>query len=434
MSFFATLFSISNLVLVPAYCFYRFKKNNYFILFNPGFYLLVASYLYLIPSSIFLSQYIQWINISYYSEFKPESLQFTSILCNWYVLVFLFFYIKSTDWISVPRENYKPKAITYNIALLLTVLLSVYFFYILAKYGAVLFSSDRFEALEFYTRTILLRHKVLILLPIFLSSLATVIWQTKKARWFLVVLIPVLTEFLARGRTRSLMIVVFSYINYIAIFRKTFAKYLIVLLLSYTIFIPIYRSYEGFAGFQLIAESPQILLFRGLAEIFATRITTVIAYEELMYSEDFYIYLTASFLRLFPFFIYKFFLGDNIDITQINYIEMMKIYYAQHYDIDWGLAGNIVTEALVYGGIELAFLSPIIIGLIFWGLNQVKIQQTFPGFIFLCLLISQLQRIIRSSFFDSFFVLIYTMFIYLGWIVVLERGRKVLVVTRNKNG
>ncbi|MDY7014866.1 MAG: hypothetical protein SVX43_14930 [Cyanobacteriota bacterium] len=430
MELFSTFFQFLNLILVPLYCFQRFRKSNYFILFNPCFYLLIAAYLYLTIPSLLLPQYIEWVNIDYYSSFKSESLQITNILCNWYVLVFFLFYMQSTDWKVIPKDGYKPRNATYQIALFFVVSLLAYFCYLLARYGAFLFSADRIDALNFYGKNILRDYKVLSSLHVFLGGIAVIVWRTKNFRWFAVLLVPIFTEFLARGRTRSLMIVVFSYINYIANSRKTFAKPIIFLGVAYTIFIPIYRAYEGFDGFKLILEDPQILLFRGLGEIFATRITTVIAYEELMYAKNLGIYLMASFLRLFPIFIYNFLLGDSIDPNQVNYTEMMQEYYNRYYDINWGLAGNIVTESLVYGGIELAAIGPLIIGGIFWFLNQSKIHETFPGFIFLCSLLSQLQRIIRSSFYDSFIILIYVMFSYLLWITLLEQGRKALTIVK----
>jgi hypothetical protein len=154
-------------------------------------------------------------------------------------------------------------------------------------------------------------------------------------------------------------------------------------------------------------------------ELCATRLTTVITYDSFLNSSDLFSYCLSSILNVFPSFI------TSIIIEQPeNYTGIIRDYYEHKLRHNTGMAGNIVSETLFYGGIPFAIITPIIIGSIFLFFNKIKIYQTLPGFIYYCLLIARLRNYFRIGFYHSFFSLITLMLTVLLWIVILEYGNK----------
>ena len=135
-----------NLIAIPLYCFYRFKTKKYLSLLNPCVYLLIGSYFYLTLSSFLIKRYL--VNYSYIDlfRFKPESIQNTNLLCNWFTLVFFIFYIFSVEPKNVV-SRFKPKTTSYQIALGFTMLTSLILLIITVAYAPTLISlSDRVDS------------------------------------------------------------------------------------------------------------------------------------------------------------------------------------------------------------------------------------------------------------------------------------------------
>ncbi len=417
MSFLREISSVINyllLIFVPCYCLYRLKKNFYSLI-NPSFYLLLLSYLYLTISSTFLYNYIYLVrNIEpWFTTFSDESIQTTSLICNWFTFVFLIFYIFSQEPKSVKLSFY-PQKITYQIAIILTVLISIIFTFILIDKGGELQAiQGRHEALVFFSDKILVTYQYPYLLYFLLASLSVITWRSRNFKWYFVLIIPMITELLSRGRDLSFLILVYTYLNYVAISRKP--RFLIItcigLGLTATVF---FRSRE----FHL-DQIGDILIYL-FGEIFATRLTTIITYDHFLASGNLGNFLLYSILNVFPSPITNFWVD-----TPRNYVYYLQDFYRYHLVYsNSGLAGNIASESLYYGGISFALITPIIIGTIMECINRLKIYQIFPGFIYCCFLIAKLRIFIRIGFYDSFFSLVTFMLFYLSWIVILEWNNK----------
>lgn len=420
------------LISVPIGLIYRYRKNKNLVFFNPCFYLLLGSYLYLTVSSTFLQSYIAQSSVSYYATLSPESIQITSILCNWYTVVFALFYFLSADRNLITIKNFKPRKITYQFALILVGILFIVQVYYLLRYAPTFVFADRSEGLNLYARQILNGpFRLRVTLRVFSVALAILIWRTKNFYWLWLLIVPILTEFLSGGRTHSLQMIVFGYIIYLTLTGKARIKLISVSLISYVTVVPILRSY-GQANLIATILDWEKFIFKGFSEIFATRLSTVIVYDQFSNYQDLQIYLRDSFLSLLPSFVRSFLYGQE-RLSEINYRSLLRDFYIICCDIDWGLAGNFVTEALFNGGIGFAIISPLVIGLFFYALNQSKIVKTFPGFMFLCLLISQMQYMLRTSFYDSILTLVYILLFYLPWLIWWEWGRFVFSTRVNRS-
>lgn len=404
-----------NLIAVPLYCFYRLRKNSYLTLLNPCFYLLLLSYIYLTVSSAFIRSFLE-IDIYYtnYLEtlFKANSIETTNLLCNWYTLVFFIFFVISTDY-KIIVINFKPKTLSYQIALILASLTSLVLLIITIIYGPTLIAtSNRGEALTIFAEEVFVKYRIGNLVMIMLGSIAVLVWRNKNFKWYLLLLIPIALELLSKGRTISLICIIFAYINYVTITQKTILSKIGLLCLG-LIATGLWRSSFDFSWSEV--------LYRSLAEVVFSRVTTTIVYDNFLSYGNLGDYLIESSVGFLPPFLSNLFI--DTDIETYTFI-LSDLYYS---GTGFTLAGNIVSEALFYGGLTFAIISPLIIGSIFYGLHKLQIHKTFPGFIFFCFLIANLQRIMRTSFYDNFLTFVYLMTSYLVWITLIEWGRIVLV-------
>ncbi|MCU0537962.1 MAG: hypothetical protein MUD14_29095 [Hydrococcus sp. Prado102] len=420
MNLLSDLLAYFNLIAIPIYCYRRFKKHTYLIFLNPCFYLLIVSYLYLTISSILINPFIELIEISFpLMTFRSDSIQATNILCNWYTFVFFIFYIFSTER-KIVLVPYTPKKITYQIALLFTFIVSTSLFLILLLQGPLLLAtSGRAESIEIFAQEFLEKYRLIPQVNVLLGSLAVIVWRNKNFKWYLVLITPIILELLSRGRTMSFSIIVFAYLNYLTITKKL-ALVIIIGLLTLLISTVLLRSTHGHASLTSV-------VFINLSELLYTRVTTIITYDNFMNHGDLNNYLLSSFFKWMPNLIFSLFFERGE-----SYVLTLRNFYEEKYNISIGLAGNIVSESLFYGGVTFALITPLIIGGIFYLINKLKIYKTFPGFIYFCLLMATLRIYIRQSFYDNFLLLTWLMFSYLIWITVLER-KKQIFITASKN-
>ena len=428
----STIINYTTFILVPLYLISRYRKNKNWIFLNPCFYLLLGAYLYLTVSSTFIQSYIERSSVSYYQTLSAESIQVTSLICNWYVLVFVVFYFLSVDRKLILIKDFKPRKITYQFALILVAILFIVQVYYLLRYAPTFVVASRSDGLNLYARQILNGpFRLRVTLKVFSVALGIVIWRTRNFYWLLLLIVPILTEFLSGGRTHSLSMIGFAYMTYLVITGKTRIKLLFTSLIIYVTSVPILRSY-GSGNFIERFLDWESFLFKGFSEIFATRLSTVIVYDQFSNSQDLLGYFRDSILSLFPSFI-RSLLYNTERLTDLNYRTVLRDFYIICCDIDWGLAGNFVTESLFYGGVGFALLSPLIIGLFFYSLNETRLAKTFPGFMFLCLVISQSQFMMRTGFYDVIFILIYILLFYLGWLIWWEGGRFTFQTPKNRD-
>ena len=402
-----------NLIFIPIYCFWRFKKDDFLIFLNPLFYLLFASYFYLTISSVLFDNFI-----NYQLSFKPilgkiteSDIAITNLLCNWTVLVFLFFYSLSKNWYVFYSIDYKPRKKTYQFALFFLGISALIYLLVIIIYGSDLFNSSRREALEFYA-DLFARFRLENFTTLLLVSSTVLVWRFKESRWYLFLLLPIVFGMLAKDRDLLFQGGIFSYINLVILNRKT---YFVLLLLGLVILL-LFGLINDFSleGNILTGQS----LYNVLGEFFNTRVTTIIVYKNYLGYGNLIDYLKESLLTILPSTIQTSILDNSI----LDYHLEIKNYY-NSIGINFGLAGNIVSEALFYGGTTFAIISPFIIALIFYILNLLRIYRLFPGFIFLCLLLAKFYVIMRSSFYDNFLEIFYLMFSYLIWLTWLEKNK-----------
>lgn len=415
-----------NLIVIPLYCFRRFRKKSYLILLNPCFYLLFFSYIYLTLSSALIDSYLASLKIrnadylyNFYVSFSQEAMEVTTLLGNWFTLVFFLFYIFSADKKILPKQ-FKPKKITYYIALFFTGIVSLIFLALIIVYGPTLIAmfargANRGELLSYFAPEIYDKYKVNVLIKLLLASIAVIVWRKKNFKWYIFILLPIVLELLSKGRTLSFAGVVFLYINYVFIAKKT--KILIISLLILLIVGTGFVRY-GNLGFDL--KQYAVLIF---SDAILTRFSSLMVYDRFLDAGDLGEYFLFSSLRFLPVKVVQLILGYEYK-DRVLAVILDDAYRSK---LGFSLASNIVGEALYYGGITFAILSPIIMGSIFYSMNQGKIYRTFPGFIFFCFMMSSLQHIMRSAFYDKFLSLVYLMFSYLIWISILEGGRVVFI-------
>lgn len=407
-----------NLIFIPIYCIRRFKKKKHFSFLNPCFYLLISSYFYLTLSSFLLTRYLE--NFSYIElfRFKSASIEATNLICNWFTFVFLIFYILSSEHKNT-IARFKPKANSYLVALIFTGIISLLLLMIIATNASTLLSFEtRLESFDFYVEEILFKYKVGILVNVLLASLTVIVWRTKNFKWYLILLIPIALDLLAKGRTLSLFCILFAYINYVTITQKpriiAIVSVILLLILS-----GLFR--EEFA------LSWDTLAIGTFSEVILTRFTTVLTYDHFLNEGEIMPYLFQSLFSSLPNFIAE--LLVDIQTPYVLEIADFAVSKVQNPNFS-GLAGNLASEALFYGGTTFAIISPLIIGSTFYLINKLRIYKTFPGFIFFCFLIASFQQISRTSFYDHFFGTICLMFTSLIWITFFEYGR--IVFTKAK--
>ena len=103
MDFLSEILTYFNLIVTPIYCIYRVRKAKYIALLNPSLHLVIWSYIYLPLAGLFMSANTF---LSNHFVFTQEILQDTDIICNWFNLIFLGFYIISSDP-KILRKEYK---------------------------------------------------------------------------------------------------------------------------------------------------------------------------------------------------------------------------------------------------------------------------------------------------------------------------------------
>jgi hypothetical protein len=355
-------------------------------------------------------------NIYFANYFNPESIKATKFLGNWFTLVFFVFYVFSTDS-KIITVSFKPKKLTYKIALLLTLIISILILIIGFVYLPSLISLDRRGGYDLW-KEIGNKYKLILLIKTLLVCLTILVWRTKNFKWYLILLMPIAICLAAKGRSLVFSCILFVYLNYVIISRKS-----IVLKISIILIILI-----GTVFFRM-TEHPKdwiSYVWTYFGDVFYSWLTTIIVYDNFLNYGDLITYLWNSLLSFLP--LDSIFFSDRLlDDVNRNYAGYIAKFYKKDFNINSGLAGNIVTESLFYGGLNFTILSPIIIGGFLYSLNQFMIYKKFPGFIFYCLLISNLRGMVRDSFYNNVLEHIGLMFSTLIWLSILENGRVVII-------
>lgn len=405
------------LLFVPILLVRRIRTNSFSAAINPSMYLVFFSYVYLTIGSLLAVQYKEELIIfSLFRSMSDESISVIRFYSNYYTLVFLAFYLASKDK-RFSIKAYHPKATTAQISMFLLIGISFIFLIIIAINFQGLLGLSRDSALEKYAE-INSTFKVNVLVNIALGSFSVLLWKSDNLKYAICLVPPILLELLTQGRTLSFSIITFFLINlFLVKARKAnfipynYLRLGIVIIVGLASTVLIRGEVEG-------SSSVYQILFVVMSDVPASWLSAVVTYDSLLAQGDVFSYLSSSVYKLLPNVVGTL-LSTNTQSLDTALIDV----YRQ--SLPYSLASNILSEALFYGGISFTIVSPFIIGAIFYVLNEIRIYQTFPGYLFCCYLVSNMRVMMRSSFYDSFFVFTYLMFSYLLWITVLERGRKV---------
>lgn len=398
-----------NLIIIPIYCCLRIIKNSFLALLNPCFYLLIFGYFYLTVSSAFLES-ANDIGFDIISMLKvsQETVTITNIICNWFTFVFFIFYIQSKDINkAIISSSFTPKDLTTKISMIIAILTGSLLVILILRYAPSLQEiPGRKEALEEFTKQVIEPYRLGNVITLMLASVAVLSWRNKNFIWYPLLILPIILESSSRGRTLSSQCILFAYLNYVAITRKPRLWIATPLILGFLFFAVTLRVTSE-------AES-QLLIASLMGEFVQTRLSTIVVYDNFLNADDLLMYFFKSFFKILPGALSNFLLGETE-----NYVLFLERNY---YDdaLGFSVAGNIVSEALFYGGLTFAIVSPIIIGSLFLIIHKSPLNKTFPGFIFCCFLIIGLIPISRGGFYEYFVMYIYLMFSYLLWITILE--------------
>lgn len=407
-----------NLIIIPLSIFNRYQKNRFLIFLNPLLYLVIFAYFYLNFSSLFLWDYVQsrQSHITFYTE---SSIQASSLFCYWFTFVFFFFYQFSKDKKYIINTSFSPRQATYIISLVLAVLVSLFFVYLIGSNLSFLISLlfiGRGLAVELYGEQIRDKYPINPLTTMLMISTTVLVWKTRDFKWFLLLLLPSGLLIFSQARAIAFKCLIFAYINYVAITKKT-GIFFIILTGLLIVGLALYRTKSEIGSWQ-------DYIYISLGDIFESRHTTTITYRKFLEHADLGQYFFCSFINPIP-------LGLEQDFCDAKYLgsgydDILRDFYQERLKIFYSLDGNIVSESLFYGGTVFGFISPIIIGSIFYILNQIAIYKTFPGFIYTCLLLSDLRGFMRDSFYDNFINTIVIMLFYYFWLIVLEKDRAIV--------
>ncbi|XWN52168.1 oligosaccharide repeat unit polymerase [Anoxybacillus flavithermus] len=396
------------LIIIPVYILKRFKNNRRGSILNLTLYPLIFAYLYL----LFPSSFIEYSISAFGFRISEKSIIISNLLCIWYVIVFLFFYIISKDRTVVLIES-KPEKITYIIGVFLSIIVSIVLIYILIYEAPQIIAvrDNRIEAFHIYVNEVFFKYKIGMLFNITVGSFLVFFWR-KKINFvhFIPLILFILLDQTHGGRALTFFIIIILYVNYVVAKNKMYFKFILigVSLLFLSGFLQ--RAVEG--------QTLESALFFLSGEFTNTRITTSYIIEYLSGNGNFFEYMLRSFMSLFP---------QQLSASILDPEPWYGSLVSQHMDYyGMGFAGNIVSEALYYGGIFFAIVSPVIIGLFYFLLERLAIYKKFPGYVFTMLLIAKTQDIFRTGFYETVPQYIYLMFSYLIFITLFEFKKKVI--------
>jgi hypothetical protein len=415
------------IICIPAYIFYRLRKNGKHALLNVCLYPLILSYIYLCIPSALINNFIEIFFDGSTFGLTGFDFEATYLYSSWFTLTFLIFYYFSKDRRFAVNSSFYPKVRTYKIAKILFILVLIaYSIIIFIEFPNLLplfLSSDRINLLSQFS-DIIDTYRLVTLTYISMGLCAVISWKTRKFYSYLIFIPPIFIELLTLGRTISFQIIIFAFVNYALVSRKPNYNFLFLILTLLVITV--------FFRFGSFSYSPLSFLYLSFSDLFLTYLGGVLTYSNLYSMGNYYDTLLSSLLRLFPSFISDYIFADssNIHSSFDSFRYETSILYARKVGFD--LANNVISESIYYGGTFLVVIYPLLIASIFYFINYFFICKTFPGYIYVLILISSLRAMFaQSGFFYYFPVTIYLMFSYLVWLTYLER-KSVFIVSLQK--
>lgn len=353
-----------------------FLRNTAGTLINPLFWLLLYSIFYLLLPLLYVDFAIEATGLS----FEAQSIHKAYIWSIWYVLIFYLFYLKSSPIVcefsdlSPSVTAYKCSLVVYWVILLLLILIIL--LYVPSIYAV---REDRGAALNLYEVTINSRFKLRILIYCHYITMFILFWKDTKLRWLLPCILYILIDYSHGGRTVSLMTLTFCYFLVVLKYKRIFLLLILVCVMSLIFLGVLQRSTSTDFIWQLYMAG---------AEFSNTYLTTIYLSEnDILF--DGWSYFVVSLSKIFP--------GGVVD-KLLGFGEWYGNDLSECIGLGYGLAGNIITEALIYGGPFFSFFQPIFIGLFCLLINRMKWRKSLFGFLYTLLISVSMQNVVRSYF------------------------------------
>lgn len=376
----------------------RMKKSNYSVFLNPLFYLTVMMFLYgVIPSFINLTTgyHLFILQISQNSE------NIATFWCTYFFIIFFGGFYISKD----PEDKnicfYKDKTITNvtrNIIILLVIFIFILYLYILLiNYSSLAGLPSRMDKFIYYKANILdgvpkfsLSVKLYCLF-LFILSLK---FKSLKV-WILI--FPLLSlDFIVHGRRFFLEFIFYFFIS-VYFLKREWIRYVITFGFVFMLLASILRT--DFTSSQSIL--PKVINMFG--EFINTREgLAYIIQNNLHFDEGLLSVFSRFLLTIFPYEIWHSLTG----------YDSFSVEFTKYYDINFGLAGHIVSESMFYGGEVFSIVSPIIISLYFLIINKLGLYKNFLGLILLSMYCSKIIWLARGEFYGDVNTVLFTYFIY----------------------
>lgn len=375
-------------------------------LLNPLLYLVVYGFLYLV-----LGTWLSRPGMDHFLfRFSEDASIAADALCLFAFFVMLCFYARSVDYsiqflaldIGVLRQ----------ISIILLVLSSVAAWAALAVYGPGLLALQfsRGAAAEYYMANFLGRAYFGQLCNVTYIACILIFFIGRMRRpaisWFLFLMLPYLiADYMQNGRA-----VIVACLTTVMLF-YFIAKERVYLVFGFAAFVGL-----AFMGIYFRTDYGVYALkdnfMNATTEFYLTRHALDAMIESGAHSGAFGA-VNLALSQIMPGFI-----KSALGIYGERYTDYVQGYLG----LSFGLSGNILAEAFYYGGYPLAVFVPFLISVVYYQLNRAQWIGTVPGVIFLLVVITSTQYMMRVGFFEVFSRNIGAMLLYFYLFVLAGRA------------
>ena len=368
----------------------KYKINGGRVFLNPIFYLSGISFLYLVlPTLVIFGLGINnpMLNYTY------ESNVINSYLSLYCFFVFVVFYVLSDDpVIAIDRQN-KNKKMEKWILFVLIIVMVIYIMNVSHMYSPTLKGIEyRIDKYHFFASVITYNYpKILLISKLFGFLIAYKYFSTKNLLWLIATIPFLYFDHLIQGRTITLYVLLPS----VVLILYFYYKYALIL----SVFCIVALGISSLAR----EISYSNIFFTMFGEFFATRESTSYVIDNNFHD---------SILHLLSNFTYSFFPGYISYKLNSYEVSSYTVQLSNLINRETGFSGNIIGEAYFYGGYLLAFISPIIIGLIYRFFSEYIIDNVYK-LIILIMLCSYSIWFMRSEFYVTFGSMMYMIVCYI---------------------
>lgn len=403
-----TTIAILLIFIVPLHVASRFYRAAGRAVFNFSLYPLVFSYFYLlVPSFVTAVTTVDQVLMLSYS-----SMRVVDQLALWAVFCFFVGHMLTRD----PEFNFnfdvRLAPVTLKLSRLIQLAIALLMLFVLAKHGPSLLgmSGDRASSYDYYSKEIIDVYRLPILFGFGVISCSLLYLHTGRVSNLVPILLFVVLDALHGGRGYTYAGLFVCFANFLAANMKSFKT---VGLLMLSVIALVFAS--AFLRRYIATDDTSDPLVAFFGEFIFTRMTAQFAYDSFLAAGDLSTYLLVSVSKLLPQFVVAPFFSE-VELTPYHVILNGKT------GIGFGLAGSVLAEALYYGGVEFAIVSPVLIATLFLFLDKSGFLRGVPGYLLFLAVVSSMYVFFRTGFYSNFFALCY-MFIFYYPLMIVPSAR-----------